>query len=76
MTAPTRQALVRAFLGAHDVDASACDTCDAMGGYTINAKVDDSPYTVPMWEECPHCEGSGVTGVDAAIVADALEVPA
>lgn len=73
MTAPTQQAKVREYLRTHDVDASGCDTCDAMGGYTINAKVDDSPYTVPAHVECEACEGTSVVGVDAQIVREALQ---
>ena len=73
MSAACQQVKVRAYLGAHDVDASACGVCDAVGSWTGEARVDDSPFTVPAHVECDACEGSGVVGVEAAKVREALQ---
>ena len=73
MSATCQQARVRAYLRTHDVDASGCDVCDAVGSWTAEARVDDSPFTVPRHVECDACEGSGVVGVEAAKVREALQ---
>lgn len=73
MSHTCQQAKVREYLRAHDVDASACDVCDAVGSWTAEARVDDSPFTVPRHVECDACEGSGVVGVDAEKVREALQ---
>jgi hypothetical protein len=73
MSATCQQAKVRAYLRTHDVDASGCDVCDAVGSWTAEARVDESPFTVPAHVECEACEGSGVVGVDAEKVREALQ---
>lgn len=73
MSADCQQAKVRQYLHTHDVDASACEVCDASGSWTGEGRVDDSPYTVPMHVECEACEGTGVVGVDAQKVREALQ---
>lgn len=73
MSATCQQAKVRQYLRTHDVDASACDVCDAVGSWTGEGRVDDSPFTVPTHVECEACEGAGVVGVDAQIVREALQ---
>ena len=73
MRATCQQAKVRAYLRTHDVDASGCDVCDAVGSWTAEARVDDSPFTVPAHVECDACKGSGVVGIDAEKVREALQ---
>lgn len=73
MSNTCQQAKVRAYLRTHDVDASGCDVCDAVGSWTAEARVDESPFTVPAHVECEACEGSGVVGVDADVVRGALQ---
>lgn len=73
MSAACQQAKVREYLRTHDVDASACDVCDAVGSWTEEVHVDDSAHTIPMHVECEACDGSGVVGVDADVVREALQ---
>jgi len=73
MSAVQHHQKVRAYLRTHDVDASGCDVCDAVGSWTEQARVDDSPFTVPRHVGCDACEGSGVVGVEAAKVREALQ---
>jgi hypothetical protein len=40
MSAVCQQARVRAYLRTHDVDASGCDVCDAVGSWACEARVD------------------------------------
>lgn len=73
MSAVCQQAKVREHLRTHDVDASACPACDAVGSWTEEVHVDESIHTIPMHVECEACEGTGVVGVDAQIVREALQ---
>lgn len=73
MSAACQQAKVREYLRTHDVDASGCDVCDAVGSWTEEVHVDDSAHTIPMHVECEACDGSGVVGVDADVVREALQ---
>ena len=47
--------------------------CDAVGSWTEEVHVDDSTHTTPMHVECEACDGSGVVGVDADVVREALQ---
>lgn len=73
MAIACQQAKVREYLRTHDVDASACAMCDGVGSWTSYAHVDDTPFTAPAHVECEDCDGSGVVGVDARIVREALQ---
>jgi DnaJ-class molecular chaperone len=37
-----------------------CDTCEGMGGFSTPGSF-DGPAGVSGWEECPECDGFGVT---------------
>lgn len=73
MSATCQQTKVRQYLRTHDVDASGCPVCDAVGSWTEEVHVDDSAHTIPMHVDCEACEGSGVVGVDAEKVREALQ---
>lgn len=58
MSNTCQQAKVREYLRTHDVDATGCPVCDAVGSWTEEVHVDDSPFTVPRHVECDACEGT------------------
>ena len=73
MSAVRQQAKVREYLRTHDVDATGCPVCDAVGSWTEELPADHPTHTTPMHVECEACDGSGVVGVDADVVREALQ---